>query len=43
MKNVFNAKCPHCGKILKIYVVDKTDEVNGIRIDEVVFEEAPKE
>ena len=43
MKNIFRLKCPHCEQEITIYVVDKTDEVNGIKIDKVIYEEPPKD
>ena len=40
---MFRLKCPHCKQEIVIYVVDKEDEVNGIKIDKVIYEEASKE
>lgn len=39
MKNVFKINCPKCNQKFRIYVVDKKDEVKGIKIDSIVHEE----
>ncbi len=38
MKNIFEIECPKCKQKIKVYVVDKEDEVNGLKIDKVVHE-----